>query len=820
MARAGRPRVRFVASTVKKGKQSDTATKTSSRSAVSDVAQESEQINAFEEIVEQPNIFAQINEHADAGSKSQSVRTSTQPPREVNLSPRNTVRAESITHHPSLHERIVTVLGGRRKSSSHGKGPSLSGNITLTKLSRPEAKSSMGASTVKNLETAVKKNPNETAAESSTRSKAPVPQLRHQVNRRRRKSQVSDRLRVTPEVPVDAGLRQSPSPAFTGDEENSEDSEEIFQFSETLEQRANQKSLLVIDALAEDEVVSKSKHARKVSLKKRKAQPAIKPTTNAQPEIPLDLHPGRPAYYEWLKKYGFLDENNRIRNPGPLPALPQYVDIKPAPAHELGGNAFVAKDVFAPGIIVRGFETPNSTPSAKKLNQKPKPTGTRFFVVPQEYACEHDAAVHNRAAHVPPPPRSTFVGLDGADDEEDEQHARPRANSHGALSALDGVGDQEAEETTPRASQVATGSPRASASTRRHRSVSFASSPRFFDGRGVADDEEANPRATRATRSVTASGATPPRRRRALTFLLGPRSSHGSLSAIGEDDQRKAFDQLSLGGTDFDSQRTGNQDQDVQPVILQHGHLVAEIPRTKTPELYQRAWGEFKDPFEKLRRDIEIEREQDELYEQEEVRRPRPLVLTDAEPPQGSPDVKRKPPSSPFKRRKNGTGSISSLSRVATYESMQADLQAIYLTPQEEIPNYPQAGSADYYEAFAKRPMFVFDSHGYLVRGNVTAKIIELFEGFHTAPTWASEIPDIKDHRAMKQESPKGIFGGKSKGNAKAPEIDLATDPWVHYWETLIVKADIQRGCKLAMRAAEDLAREKEADFHDFMDGK
>ncbi|KAF2794037.1 hypothetical protein K505DRAFT_361447 [Melanomma pulvis-pyrius CBS 109.77] len=768
MARAGRLRVRFKASTMKKGQQSDAIVKEPSPQTGGDVAKYTENVNASKDIVDQPNILAQIDEPADLGSKSQSIRASTQPPRDISRSPSIRVRTGSLTHHPSLNEPI--------------------GNITRTKLSSIGSKSSVGTSTAKSPETDVKKSANKTAAESSTGSKAPALHVRRQVNGRRKKSQASGRLRVNLEVPVDSSLRQSLSPAFTRDEEDSEDLEEIFQFSETLEQRANQKSFHAIGALTEDEVVRKSKHARKVSLKKRKAHPTIMPTTIAQPEIPLDLHPG--------------------------PILPQYVDIKPAPAHELGGHAFVAKDTFAPEMTVRGFEAPNSTLSAKKRNPKVNPAGTEFFVVSQEYVCENDVAVYNRAAHLIPH-RSTFMGLDGAGDEEDEQHAGPRTNSPGLPSALDDSDDQEAEETTLRASQIAKGSPPASVFVCRRRGVSFASSLRFFNGRGVADDEEA---ALRATRTVTTSGtATPTRRRRALTLLLGPRGCHGSLSAIREDDQNKTLDQLNLGGTDFNSKRTDNQDEVVQPVILQHRHPASEIPRTKTPERYQRSWAELRDPFEKLRRDIEIEREQ---YEPDEIRKPHRLVLTDAEPPQDSPSVKQQPPSSPSKRRKSSTGLIPSLSRAATYESMQVDFQMIYLTPQEEIPNYPQAGSVNYYKALSKRPMFVFDSHGYLVCSNVTAKMVELFESFQTAPTWASKIPDIKNHRVMKQESLKSTFGGKGKGKAKTPEIDLATDPWIHYWKTLIIKADIRRGCKLAMRAAEDLAREKEADFHDYMGRK
>jgi len=66
--------------------------------------------------------------------------------------------------------------------------------------------------------------------------------------------------------------------------------------------------------------------------------------------------------------------------------------------------------------------------------------GNKFFKVPIEHTQEYNSAVYNRSSLVKPPKQSAFGGLDGAGDDEEED-TTPRFHSRGSSMRLGSVGD-------------------------------------------------------------------------------------------------------------------------------------------------------------------------------------------------------------------------------------------------------------------------------------------------------------------------------------------------------------------------------------------
>ena len=165
---------------------------------------------------------------------------------------------------------------------------------------------------------------------------------------------------------------------------------------------------------------------REFSFKKRPVKPVLLEETPASasglyPGMPADLHDGMPAYYEWLKEHGYVDENYafhsishsaqrsvRLAFQRPMqfkpPASVKPVKILPAPIHGLNGFSVVAKDEFKPQSVVRGFETPYLALHLDKPKARAKVKTDKLFIVPLEYNREHNCAVQNHAACMMPPP--------------------------------------------------------------------------------------------------------------------------------------------------------------------------------------------------------------------------------------------------------------------------------------------------------------------------------------------------------------------------------------------------------------------------------
>jgi hypothetical protein len=576
--------------------------------------------------------------------------------------------------------------------------------------------------------------------------------------------------------------------------------------------------------------------ARKMSFRKYPVRPGgivpAKPATPCVfPGMPVDLHDDMSAYWEWLKEHGYVDRNyNFIPFQQPVWSMRlaqsevtapiEPIEILPAPAHELNGVAVVAKDQFPPQIVVRGFETSHSLTHPVKPNLKAKVGTDKFFVVPLEYSREHESAVQNHAACTAPPPRSTFGWLDGADDSDSDggllSTSAAQSRSHIVLSRSDGAGKEEDQDTAPRVSQALTTSLRRAASVHRQgRNVSFVETPQVLGG-GTAlggSARASQPRSATASDIVAPTG---PDRCRTPTLGLSVSIKRPSLGTIHDEDQSDAIGALSLGGTGtstgFLSQQSSEAGQFVHAVIIQFGHGAAEAIALQKASGYHKTWAKPIDALAKLHHDEELERAQRVRDENEPIQHQR-ATLTDAYPPQDSAVIMEK--SSRDKLLRNR--SDSSLSQIPVYESIHVDSRAIYLTPQDEVPKYPQPGSVDYWTFLAQRPMFIFDKDGYIMRGHLVSTMITLYEGVFTAPDWASEIPNIKAQRAAKPTI-KGILGGLVK--AKVSEVDLSTDRHVLYWETLIVKADIRRGCELAKMAARHLAKQTQADIDNYLMAK
>jgi hypothetical protein len=561
--------------------------------------------------------------------------------------------------------------------------------------------------------------------------------------------------------------------------------------------------------------------------------PAKPATPCVFPGMPVDLHDDMPAYWEWLKEYGYVDRNydfipyqqpvwsKRLARSEVTAAI-EPIEILPAPAHDLNGYAVVAKDQFPPQTVVRGFETPHSLTHPVKPNPtaKAKVGVDKFFVVPLEYSREHESAVQNHAARTAPPPRSTFGLLDGADDSDPDEGlistSAARSQSHIVLSRSNGAGKEEDEGATPRASQVLTTSLRRTTSVHgRGRNVSFVETSQVLGGSTAlgGSARASQPRSVTASDIVAPTGSDPCR---APTLGLGVSIKRSSLGTINDEDQSDAIGGLSLGGTStstgFLPQQSPEAGQFVDAVIIQFGHGAVEALALQKPSGYHKTWGKPIDALAKLHHDEKLERAQRGQDEIEPIQHQR-ATLTDTCPPQDSAVTMEK--SSRDKLLRNRSN--SSLSQIPVYESMHIDSRAIYLTPQDEVPKYPQPGSVDYWTFLAQRPMFIFDKDGYIMRGHLVSTMIALYEGVFTAPGWASEIPNIKAQRATKSTI-KGTLGGLVK--AKVSEVDLSTDRHVLYWETLIVKTDIRRGCELAKMAARHLARQTQAELDNYLMAK
>jgi hypothetical protein len=160
--------------------------------------------------------------------------------------------------------------------------------------------------------------------------------------------------------------------------------------------------------------------SREFSFKKRPVVPILLEETavsanSLYPGMPADLHDGMPAYYEWLKEHGYVDENYDFlsvqcsaQRPVRLAvqcsmqfkplALVKPVNILPAPVHRLTGFATVAKDEFIPQKVIRGFETPYLASHPNEPKPRTKVGTDKLFVVPLEHSREHNGAVQNHAA--------------------------------------------------------------------------------------------------------------------------------------------------------------------------------------------------------------------------------------------------------------------------------------------------------------------------------------------------------------------------------------------------------------------------------------
>jgi hypothetical protein len=173
-------------------------------------------------------------------------------------------------------------------------------------------------------------------------------------------------------------------------------------------------------------------------------------------------------------------------------------------------------------------------------------------------------------------------------------------------------------------------------------------------------------------------------------------------------------------------------------------------------------------------------------------RPPTRLQLTDPIPPPILSPKKPKPWSPKKSRRRTNSSGISEAS-LTSLEEHKTRRPPIYLTPVSEFPaDRPSLSQPAAYYAFQqKHPFFMFARDGYRMGSTLTNRMIELFRDAETAPEWASQIPDIYAERAAEKR------------------VDLVIDPWVMYWETLIIKEDIRQGCGLAVKAAGLLAVEK-----------
>ena len=73
--------------------------------------------------------------------------------------------------------------------------------------------------------------------------------------------------------------------------------------------------------------------------------------------------------------------------------------------------------------------------------------GNNFSKVPIEHTQENNSTVYNRSSLPKLPKRSTFGGLDGAGDDEEED-TTPGLHSWGSSMRPGGVGDNTVEEVT------------------------------------------------------------------------------------------------------------------------------------------------------------------------------------------------------------------------------------------------------------------------------------------------------------------------------------------------------------------------------------
>lgn len=243
-----------------------------------------------------------------------------------------------------------------------------------------------------------------------------------------------------------------------------------------------------------------------------------------------------------------------------------------------------------------------------------------------------------------------------------------------------------------------------------------------------------------------------------------------------------------------EEQQVATPTVDGYPIIVQSNRLVQEEGPEQEPPKFEQ-WG-TRDPVAKLKADEAMEaykKRKADAAALLSISGPQKIELINAVPPEDSPEPKKKKSSflrSPFKIRKS---SISSLDNSMNPKDYEIEARKIYLTPYNKIPVYPRVGgTAEYYVMQKRYPLFKFEANGYLTRSNLTETMVRLFSNPSTAPEWASIIPDIPTRRVN----------------------DPAVGEWVRYWETLIIKADILRGCELAARAAEVLRVQKQAEMH------
>ncbi|KAF2112377.1 hypothetical protein BDV96DRAFT_664768 [Lophiotrema nucula] len=221
------------------------------------------------------------------------------------------------------------------------------------------------------------------------------------------------------------------------------------------------------------------------------------------------------------------------------------------------------------------------------------------------------------------------------------------------------------------------------------------------------------------------------------------------------------------------------------------------IIRQQEPQSYQRPWGHMADLIKKLQCEEDIETwksgilvparpptSEHDQDQDESVSTPTTLTPTKKTPSRISLSTLLTSPPKPRKKA-NSDPTIASSVRTPTspcqpspsFRQVEIDTIPIYLTQQKDIPVYPPLGTTARYEFMLHHPTFDFSSSGYISHSLLTRRIISLFNDPSTAPDWAEKIPDI-------------------------PLQYRGDEQWTLYRETLVIRADIRRGCGLAVGAA------------------
>ena len=241
----------------------------------------------------------------------------------------------------------------------------------------------------------------------------------------------------------------------------------------------------------------------------------------------------------------------------------------------------------------------------------------------------------------------------------------------------------------------------------------------------------------------------------------------------------------------------------VYPVIVQVGRPTALEAADQNPNPYKRSWAEVANPLAKLTLDDSIEeyeKRKSAITSGASLHSLPLLELSEAIQPEGDPEPEKAGSKlrMPFTPKHKTSFSIPKL--FDSTRDADVDTQPIYVTPPDQRPTYPRPGTNEYYKAMTTQPFFAFDGTGYITRSGLTKKLVFLFRDPVTAPEWAFAVPDYYSQRAADTT------------------IDLSVDSWVHYWETLVVKADLRRGCRLATKAAQMLVEEKEEELKDTLE--